>query len=180
MLAFCLPRRTPTRPVLLVSFLLSVLLLISVRKTLYTAWTLAVLPLTWSRGASSFVISQEADKFDVTFESYDKAQTNAGQGLEDRVPPILHHVMLGHAPGAGVEDKWKKARQSCLDMHPGWEAHLWTDDKAAAFVADRFPHLKAMWDSYPFPIQRIDALRHMILYEYGGELLLGPMKANSY
>ncbi|TPX18637.1 uncharacterized protein E0L32_002494 [Thyridium curvatum] len=186
MLTCCLPRRaTPGRPVFLVGLLLALLLLFSVRHTLYTAWTLAALPLTWGRGASSFVISREADAFDVTFESYDAAQTTAGKGFEDRVPAILHHVMLGHAPGAGTEDKWKATRQSCLDLHPGWEHHLWTDETASAFVADKFPHLKPMWDSYPFPIQRVDALRHMVLYEYGGVVLdmdlrcrrsLGPLR----
>lgn len=139
----------------------------SLRQILYAAWTLASLLFTWDQGSSDFIISESADAFDITFESYSLRQTTAATGYEDRIPSVLHHIVLGHADT--VTEKWDVARQSCLDLHPGWETHLWTDETADSFVAEKFPDLKQMWDGYPFQIQRVDALRHMVLYEYGGE-----------
>jgi hypothetical protein len=129
------------------------------------AWTLASLPLIWTRHAEAFYISAEHDDFDLTFANYSIHQTSAAP-LPDRVPPILHHISLG--AGAATHSKWAEVRQSCVDIHPGWEAHLWTDDTADAFVAKHFPELREMWLSYRYPIQRIDALRYMALYHYGG------------
>lgn len=136
------------------------------RVLIHTAWTLLSLPLYWSHNSSEFIITPEADGFDLSFANYSKHSTDAGQGYRNLVPPILHHINLG---SAAIPQKWNDARQSCLDFHPGWEAHLWTDENAGKFVADKFPEFKATWDGYRYPIERVDALRYLVLYEYGGE-----------
>jgi hypothetical protein len=143
------------------------------RELLYESWTLAVMPLAWMRHAELFYLSlakpsQDGGAFDVTFANYSIHQTSAAdQGFEDRVPPVLHHISLGN--GAAEHTKWAEVRQTCLDMHEGWEAYLWTDETADQFVREKFPGLYDMWKGYRFPIQRIDALRYMVLYHYGGE-----------
>ncbi|TEA21557.1 Mannosyl phosphorylinositol ceramide synthase SUR1 [Colletotrichum sidae] len=175
-------RHGRTRPILAFVGLVSILLVWSCRGLLQTTWTLVSLPLSWSRGADRFLISQEADGFDVTFGNYSRMQDAAGPGYEDKIPPVLHHIML-NAPAARAQ--WQEARQSCLDVHPGWEVHFWTDAEAGQFVADKYPELKDMWDNYRYPIQKIDALRYLVLYEYGGAVLdmdlrcrrsLGPLR----
>ncbi|AEO68738.1 glycosyltransferase family 32 protein [Thermothielavioides terrestris NRRL 8126] len=138
------------------------------RGLLYDAYTLAALPLIWSRHADRFYISAERDGFDLTFANYSVHQTSAAP-LPDRVPPVLHHISLGS--GAATHSKWSEVRQSCLDMHPDWDAFLWTDETADALVAADFPELYEMWTTYRYPIQRIDALRYMVLYKYGGVVL---------
>ncbi|KAH6695183.1 hypothetical protein F5X68DRAFT_257895 [Plectosphaerella plurivora] len=152
------------------------------RDDAYTAWTLVSLPLYWANGAEEFYISKERDNFDLTFANYSKSQTGAGEGLTDHVPPILHHIMLGSRKAAA---DWNAARQTCLDWHPDYEHRLWTDENAVNFVAEKFPDFKPTWDAYRLPIQRVDALRYMILYEYGGIIFdmdlecrrsLGPLR----
>ncbi|KKO97950.1 MIPC synthase [Trichoderma harzianum] len=157
------------------------------RHLLYTSWTLAALPLHWRAHRESFLLSQERDDFDVTFSNYSINQLSASP-YEDLVPPVLHHIALGRH-GTQWRTEWKETVQSCIDIHPGWETHVWTDDTAAQFVEDKFPDLKEMWDSYTYPVERIDALRYMLLYEYGGVVLdmdlkctraLGPLRRFSF
>jgi hypothetical protein len=136
------------------------------RSLVYDAWTLAALPVIWIRHAERFYLSAEHDGFDVTFANYSIDQTSAAP-FPDRVPPVLHHISLGS--GARTHSKWTEVRQSCLDMHPDWEAFLWTDETADALVANHFPELREMWTTYRYPIQKIDALRYMVLYHYGGK-----------
>lgn len=143
------------------------------RALLYESWTLASLPAFWWSGSDRFLLSAPGSDFDISFANYSITQTSAAP-FEDRVPPILHHVAMGGAGAAARIEQWKEVRQSCLDIHPGWEAHIWTDEKANAFVAEQFPELREMWKGYQFPIQRIDALRYMVLYHYGGEFCLPP------
>ncbi|QPH09562.1 hypothetical protein C2857_000410 [Epichloe festucae Fl1] len=157
------------------------------RHLLYTTWTLAALRVFWHENASQFIISQSNDNFDVTFANYSKAQVSA-EPYQDLVPPILHHIALGDTEGRW-KSRWGDSVQSCVDVHPGWESHIWTDDNASKFVAEKFPQLKELWDSYHYPVERIDALRYMLLYAYGGVVLdmdlkckrgLGPLRRFSF
>jgi hypothetical protein len=128
------------------------------------------LPVTWNLKSSSFLISRQLDGFDLTFANYSATRVTSLPEDPDLVPPILHHIALGHNPESEQAD-WSTARNNCLAYHPEWEAHLWTDEKASAFVNEKFPLLKEMWDGYKYPIQRVDALRYLVLYEYGGMCL---------
>ena len=136
------------------------------RHFLHDAWTLAIVFFTWNSHAKRFYLSGRTDGFDITFAKYSINQTSAAP-FPDRVPSILHHISLGS--GAATHSKWNEVRQSCLDIHPGWESFLWTDDTANVFVAENYPELYDMWTSYRYPIQKIDALRYMVLYRYGGK-----------
>lgn len=162
-----LPSRVRRAPAGLIAFAVALVLLglWCARSVLYDTWTLAALPLLWSRQAERFYLSAQNDGFDITFKNYSVDQRSAAP-FPDRVPPVLHHISLGS--GASTHSKWTEVRQSCLDMHPDWEAFLWTDDTANDFVAHEYPELLDMWMSYRYPIQKIDALRYMVLYRYGG------------
>jgi inositol phosphorylceramide mannosyltransferase catalytic subunit len=48
--------------------------------------------------------------------------------------------------------------------------YLWDDNDSSEFVEESFPQLKGMWDNYRYPVQRVDALRYMLLYKFGGEV----------
>jgi mannosyltransferase OCH1-like enzyme len=138
--------------------------LIYFRAVLHLTLVTAALPVTWL-SSSDFFISQERDNFDVTFDNYAVDQQSSQPEYPDLVPPVLHQISLG---AGGPKPEWLAARDNCLKHHVGWEAHSWTDENAGAFVAKKFPQLKEMWDGYRYPIQKVDALRYMVLHEYGG------------
>ncbi|KHN96428.1 Glycosyltransferase, DXD sugar-binding motif protein [Metarhizium album ARSEF 1941] len=151
---------------------------------IYQTWALVSLKVHWRANAADFILSAERDDFDVTFSNYTRDQLSAGEPFQDVVPPVLHHIALG-TRRQDWRPEWEEALQSCVDLHPGWQTRLWTDDDAAALVEGKFPELMDMWHSYPYPIERIDALRYMILYEMGGAILdldmrcrraLGPLR----
>ncbi|KAJ6436899.1 glycosyltransferase family 32 protein [Purpureocillium lavendulum] len=153
------------------------------RDLLYTTWSLAALRVTWHGGADDFILSKAHDDFDITFLDYDKYQVSAAP-YENLVPPLLHHIALGQR-GSRWRDHWETTVQSCIDMHHGWEAHMWTDETAANFVAEKFPDVFETWENYSYLVERVDALRYMVLYEYGGVILdmdlkcrrtLGPLR----
>ncbi len=136
------------------------------RLPLRNAWIIARTPFVWSNNSSEFIISETNDAFDVTFASYNETRDTALPDHQDLVPPVLHHIALGRKP---LRASWIDARDECLHFHPGWETHLWTDEKADKFVAEHFPEFKQTWDDYRYPVQRMDALRYMALYVYGGK-----------
>lgn len=145
------------------------LLLTYFRSVLHTTLVTLALPVTWL-STSDFFISQERDHFDVTFANYSVHQQTSLPEYPDLIPPILHQISLGD----GLKPEWVDARNSCLQHHVEWETHFWTDENAHAFVAEKFPQVKEMWENYRYPIQRVDALRYMVLYEYGGMCTPSP------
>ncbi|KKY14813.1 putative mipc synthase [Diplodia seriata] len=81
-----------------------------------------------------------------------------------KIPKIIHQTYANRT----IPDHWKKAQQSCLDLHPDYEYKFWTDESANDFIAAEYPWFKPTWDSYPHAIQRADAIRYFALVHYGG------------
>jgi len=185
---FCLGMFRLRRALLLGALLFTVACLWRFHSLLNTTRMLLSLPLIWGRGSDDYIISAEKDGFDVTFANYSTMQTTAGEGYTDEVPAILHHIMFGLGSGA-PSATWNVARQSCLDFHPDWEHRLWNQENATNFIAEKFPDFKPTWDGYELDIQRIDTLRYLVLYEYGGVILdmdlqckrsVGPLRRFSF
>lgn len=71
------------------------------------------------------------------------------------IPAVVHQTWKT----AEIPERWRAARQSCIEMHPGFHFRLWTDEDARALIARDLPELLPSYDSYPFNIQRADAIR---------------------
>jgi mannosyltransferase OCH1-like enzyme len=84
---------------------------------------------------------------------------------EHLIPPILHQTYHNKTP---IPHHWQEAQKSCLSKHQHFQYMFWTDETARAFIAKQFPEYLANFDSYPYNIQRVDAMRYFILYHYGG------------
>jgi mannosyltransferase OCH1-like enzyme len=124
------------------------------------------LPFVWESSSSTAAISQEHDQFDITFAAYEANYSTADAGYPALIPPILHHIHLGSRP---PRPEWLEARELCLKHHASWSTFIWNEESAEKLVREDFPHLYQMWKSYPYMIQRIDALRYMILQKHGGK-----------
>lgn len=90
--------------------------------------------------------------------------------LDDPTPLILHQT---YRTRDSVPEKWRNTSESCRRLHGHWaEQYFWSDESGRAFIAEHFSsEALANYDSYVFPIQRVDALRYYVLYHYGGVYL---------
>ncbi|KNG85327.1 glycosyl transferase [Aspergillus nomiae NRRL 13137] len=153
---------------LLVLFLLASLLLFLTSPLAVQLRLLLRMPFIWQKSAADSIISHDRDAFDVTFRAYDGEQPPSEPPHPSPVPATLHHVHLG---GTALRPEWLAAREECLRIHPGWKTHTWDDTAANQFVREHFPELQDTWNSYPYLVQKVDALRYMILYIHGGAIL---------
>jgi mannosyltransferase OCH1-like enzyme len=81
-----------------------------------------------------------------------------------RIPHIIHQTYKTHLIPRQLGDYV----HSLVKLNPNWSYYFWTDTSSRKFVAERFPTLLQMWDNYRRPINRADAIRYLILYEFGG------------
>jgi inositol phosphorylceramide mannosyltransferase catalytic subunit len=80
------------------------------------------------------------------------------------IPRIIHQTWKDEsipAPMQKLVASWKW-------NHPGWEYRLWTDTQNREFIKTYYPDFMERYDSYPYHIQRVDAVRYFILYTFGG------------
>lgn len=81
-----------------------------------------------------------------------------------RIPKIIHQTWKNiEVPARFVP--WIK---SWIKNHPDWKYMLWTDGKARKLIEERYPKLLETYDSYGEHIRRVDALKYVILHEFGG------------
>ncbi|KAK0521103.1 hypothetical protein OC834_006789 [Tilletia horrida] len=74
----------------------------------------------------------------------------------ERIPRIIHQT-------------WKDST-----LPPQWqvlkddEYMLWTDAESRTFIEKHYNWFLPVFDAYPYPIQRADAIRYFVLHHYGG------------
>lgn len=81
-----------------------------------------------------------------------------------KIPKIIHQTWKDiHLPSGfkRLSDSWKI-------YHPDWEYKIWTDEMNRDFICTYFPEFIEKYDSYPSNIYRVDVVRYLILYKYGG------------
>ncbi|KAL2670710.1 hypothetical protein Neosp_014509 [[Neocosmospora] mangrovei] len=81
-----------------------------------------------------------------------------------QIPRILHQTCKNET----IPEMWAESQKSCLKAYSDFEYMLWTDERAREFLSAEYPWFVETWDTYPFPIQRADAIRYFVLHHYGG------------
>jgi mannosyltransferase OCH1-like enzyme len=80
------------------------------------------------------------------------------------IPKLIHQTWKDER----VPPSMRAFAESWKINHPGWEYHLWTDTQNREFIRTHFPDFLTRYDSYPYHIQRVDAVRYFQLYTLGG------------
>ncbi|KAI0269114.1 hypothetical protein BC834DRAFT_820308 [Gloeopeniophorella convolvens] len=93
------------------------------------------------------------------------ASSNASyHARPERIPRIIHQTWKSET----LPDRWKAVSEECRAMMPDYEHMLWTDASSREFIAQHYRWFLDTFDSYPYAIQRADAIRYFVLHHYGG------------
>ncbi|KAL4232531.1 hypothetical protein ACF0H5_007223 [Mactra antiquata] len=80
------------------------------------------------------------------------------------IPHILHQIY----DDFNIPSKMVHNVQSFINMNPKWIYHFWTLESGRQLIAERHPYLLGIWDNYLKPKSRANALKFIVLYEFGG------------
>ncbi|KAA3625132.1 MAG: hypothetical protein DWQ08_09585 [Proteobacteria bacterium] len=80
------------------------------------------------------------------------------------IPRIIHQTWKNRT----IPSDWQGYVSSWRRHHPHWEYRLWTDEDNERFVCTFHPEFLPVWDRYPHPILKADAIRYLILHRHGG------------
>lgn len=80
------------------------------------------------------------------------------------VPKLLHQTWKDK----NVPEQWRNAQHSCISRHKDYTYKLWTDEDGLDLIKREYPWFLKTYLSYPYQIQRVDAVRYFILHKFGG------------
>ncbi len=82
---------------------------------------------------------------------------------------IIHQIWFRLSYGSKkLFKKYAKHRATWRLQNPRWCYLIWNEKLAKEFMKKKFPEFLELFNHYKYHIQRVDALRYFILYEYGG------------
>lgn len=87
--------------------------------------------------------------------------------LEDgpiRMEKIIHQAWTS----TDIPPQFLRFVESWSKNHPDWTYMFWTDESVHQLISDKYPNLLPVFDMYSANIRRADAMRYVILLEYGG------------
>lgn len=80
------------------------------------------------------------------------------------IPKIIHQTWKTE----NLPELFSVLAETWKEVLPDWEYILWTDEMNRDFVIKYFPHFLEKYDNYPKNIQRADAIRYLLLKQFGG------------
>ncbi|KAF2213531.1 glycosyltransferase family 32 protein [Cercospora zeae-maydis SCOH1-5] len=91
--------------------------------------------------------------------------------LNEPVPKIIHQIFLSDGRPDTLLTKYEPVIDSCKQLHPEWEAHVWTHRESETFMAEYYPEIHPHYIGYRQNIQRANILRYALLHHFGGVYL---------
>jgi mannosyltransferase OCH1-like enzyme len=67
-----------------------------------------------------------------------------------------------------IPEIWKNVPDSWKYQNKDWNYVFWNNNNAIKLVKEHFPWFLETYNNFIYPIQRVDAIRYMFLYVYGG------------
>lgn len=80
------------------------------------------------------------------------------------IPKIIHQTYKTK----NLPELYKPYQKSLLALHPNWEYKLWSDEENDIFLRNIYPDFYSVYMSIPVKIMKIDFIRYVYLYHFGG------------
>jgi len=87
------------------------------------------------------------------------------------IPKLLHQIFFKLTKDLDDIHVFRDCQcitQQRLEQFGGYEYRLWSEEECNQLIRDHYPEFKQLWEDFTQPIMRIDFIRYIILYHYGG------------
>ncbi|KAH3822333.1 uncharacterized protein LOC127831636 [Dreissena polymorpha] len=83
------------------------------------------------------------------------------------IPTHIHQVFFFETSPELPADL-RAARQTCLDLHPGYGYTLWNKTTVNQLIDAHYPDIRELYESYDHWVKRADVARYLVIHHYGG------------
>ena len=109
------------------------------------------------------------------YEEYNYAQTpkyNTSVPLDTTIPPIIHFIWFENlyetTDVTNIPSMGSNAPHRCQKVNPDFDVKVWNASAARDLLEQYYDWFLPTYDNYPYPIQRVDAIKYFVLHHYGG------------
>ena len=115
--------------------------------------------------------------FCLTTEGFAFQSINSDQPLfqpKNEFSPIIHHIFWQWSELRHDEmfheklQIWIENRQWCMQRAPNFQHIMWNYTMIKSLLQSHYAWMLPIFDSYTFPVQRLDVAKYFILHRYGG------------
>jgi len=99
--------------------------------------------------------------------TYDNTILKSGIFIHEkivRIPKIIHQTYKSLEE---LPEEWQKTPSLWKKYHPEWKYKFWSDKDCDNLIL-KYPEFLKTYQSYKYVIQKIDLIRLLFIYEYGG------------
>lgn len=83
-----------------------------------------------------------------------------------KIPKIIHQIWSGkYNP---LPKHFRMMGETWKEHHPDWDYQFWDEERMNRFIHDYYPQYWDIYLSFPYDVQRWDAIRYLILDRIGG------------
>lgn len=91
----------------------------------------------------------------------------------NKIPPLIHFIWFhdlyhDHLDVSVIPTQGSEAPKACQTHSPDFEVRIWNASAARELLKDHYEWFLPTYDSYRYPIQRVDAAKYFILFHFGG------------
>ncbi|KAH3822308.1 uncharacterized protein LOC127831054 [Dreissena polymorpha] len=84
-----------------------------------------------------------------------------------RIPSHIHQVFFFET-SPEIPSDLVAARQTCLNIHPGYGYTLWNKTAINQLIDAHYPDVRELYESYDHWVKRADVARYLVIHHYGG------------
>jgi len=88
-----------------------------------------------------------------------------------KIPKIFHQIWFDFGNGNKIPTNFERNTKRLLELHPGWEIKLWSEEQVEKLIIDNVPEFLDVWQGYDKKIKKHDSSRVIILHTHGGVYL---------
>jgi len=88
--------------------------------------------------------------------------------LSSKNTKIIHQIWFDFGKGKKIKPINVKRQSKCKELNSDWYYMLWNNQYGDWLIENKYPWFSFTYNSYEYPIQKVDAIRYFILFTYGG------------
>jgi mannosyltransferase OCH1-like enzyme/UDP:flavonoid glycosyltransferase YjiC (YdhE family)/GT2 family glycosyltransferase len=96
--------------------------------------------------------------------SVPELKSKTGTTMIQEIPPVIHVLWKDR----NLPRDLAAYLSTWITHHPNWTCLLWTDEDCREFLRRHYSWFLSIYEGYPEPIKRVDAVRYFILNHCGG------------
>ncbi|CAF1301953.1 unnamed protein product [Rotaria sordida] len=85
-----------------------------------------------------------------------------------KIPRYIHQIWISSINHEEMYDRFRIAANSCIELHLNYNYTLWTHEKIKSWLTIYYSWFLPIYENYRYDMQRIDAVKYVLLFHFGG------------